>query len=602
MPARLPSFRVYVLGRLSGHYLTILAEFQDRRAVAQISVDELGAAALADRVGRLRGFIATRLPSNYDEAELRNLGRVLYSAIVRDNVELLYVAALGSEATDRPFEIFVEDPELAGWPWEYLYDAGRTKFVCHDNTAISRGIFTLRPRLGEKSSSRPLRMLVVIAVQLNDKSATAAEELQWLKDLFETYHRGDEIAIEFRECISAEQFSDELSDEQYDIVHFYGHGRFDEATQKGHVMFERPGARPDDADAEVFADLFQDKQVSLVFLNACETGTSSAETSPAISSVAAALVNNGVAAVIATQFPMPATTAPYLSSRIYKTLLKGRSLLQAMREGRRALRISSGSTFFDWGIPIVYATVPDLVLFPGGPVPTALGSTEPVADWAKTTAVPATAQPRRDAKCRVALVDFDSQVNFLPVLVERVNAAQDFYQFKVAYLPMPVAAFRTFPDHPEPQMYIPALEDFLRTKPEELGVDRVLCLTNRMVSGVDGPHTFWNHIADTLESNDRVSVVSTYQLRDWCREAGVPYAKGVLRFCLGQLIVTEWNLRYHPETVGCLLDYNENRRDAVVGLTHMVFDHKKCRGKVRDPDQLRGIDALLSTDLPAIPD
>jgi len=66
--------------------------------------------------------------------------------------------------------------------------------------------------------------------------------------------------------------------------------------------------------------------------------------------------------------------------------------------------------------------------------------------------------------------------------------------------------------------------------------------------------------------------------------------------CLGQILVAErrFKLSYHDETRGCLFDFCERRQDIVEGLRNKRFNHKSCRGKIKDADLLAAIDVLMA--------
>jgi hypothetical protein len=200
------------------------------------------------------------------------------------------------------------------------------------------------------------------------------------------------------------------------------------------------------------------------------------------------------------------------------------------------------------------------------------------------------------AKCRVALVDLDSKIGFLPDIVKAANAAQNYYHFRVVYLPVPSGAARKSIEGLEPQTYLPRLETFLKDTTKTLGVDFVSCFTKWQIAWEDdGGGIHWNYIAWALKASSRVHVISTCDLRRWAQYANVSYAKAVLCLCLAMLIFYDgrWKLKRHYQTVGCLFDFCERRDDIVYGLKKMKFDHKQCRDKIKDEEQLTAVDQLL---------
>src|SRR5258708_21922319 len=136
----------------------------------------------------------------------------------------------------------------------------------------------------------------------------------------------------------------------------------------------------------------------------------------------------------------------YLSSIIYSALASGRSVVEATRDGRRAMEFADNHRFFDWGIPVLDSSSPNVSVFPHSlSYQTALSeSTEesrpdvlPIGGVSSSSATSkgqgARTRGRRRAKRRVALVDINSKAGFLPDLVNAANRAQNYYHFQVNF-------------------------------------------------------------------------------------------------------------------------------------------------------------------------
>jgi hypothetical protein len=302
---------------------------------------------------------------------------------------------------------------------------------------------------------------------------------------------------------------------------------------------------------------------------------------------------------------------------VYNSLALGRRVIEAVRDGRQAMKTASNSGFVDWGIPVLYSRDPALVLRQASAAAPpawqrsfeaalsqsssveALGATN--VEGGPSMVVERTARPRQRTtpRCRVALVDLDAKVAFLPDLVEQVNAAQSYYRFYVAYLPVPSGAVRTDLEK-HPQLFLPRIQEDLRSAPQALHVDIVCCLSQHYLAGEDAEGTFSYHLAASIGEEEPVVVIATGSLPALAAEAGVSFAKAVLCVCLSQIILAEgrWeDLDYHDETVGCLFDFCKKHADVVVGLQKMAFTHTECRDKIKDPQQLAAIDALIATDI-----
>ncbi len=208
-------------------------------------------------------------------------------------------------------------------------------------------------------------------------------------------------------------------------------------------------------------------------------------------------------------------------------------------------------------------------------------------------------------KVRVALVELESGVGHLPYLVAMANTAQSYYWFRLEYLPYPSGTFKYASDPSStepPRLFLPRIDDFLRPLPAQLDAKLVCVLTSALLGGfLNDGSLFGDYVSAGLPHEPRVSAISTHMIREYAREAGVPFIKAVLFVCIGVLLVSETPLDFHRQTVGCPLDSCEgNRKDLIVGLRHMRFDHQPCRERIVNWDggaMLRAIDALLALPL-----
>ena len=202
------------------------------------------------------------------------------------------------------------------------------------------------------------------------------------------------------------------------------------------------------------------------------------------------------------------------------------------------------------------------------------------------------------ARVKVALADFDADAGFLPNFVQTANDTQDYYDFDLVYLPFPsgVVVRGGLIELPDvPRFSLPAMRDFMVETPQELDVDVVVGLTRHLIAN----EKFSDLFTDSHVRNSKVRFVSTYGVRDYARQAGVSFAKATFSLCLTELLRQDerWALKEHEETVGCLLDFCDNRDDLVVSLKLMKFEHATCRTKVHDLGMLEAIDRLLDLEL-----
>ncbi len=205
-------------------------------------------------------------------------------------------------------------------------------------------------------------------------------------------------------------------------------------------------------DANTLARILRDRGIRLVFLNAFKTAVGAPTENPARSSIAAALLDRGIPAVVASQFSLPDASAHFFASAIYNTLLTGKPLGDAIRDGRTAMYFAERAKYLDWGIPVLYTTDPGQVILPKvGRKPAWASKLEEATgrgvlietlaagnkSGAPSLVVEATRATTTSAKYRVALIDIDAKAGFLPDLVEAANQKQKYYHFAVAYFPVP---------------------------------------------------------------------------------------------------------------------------------------------------------------------
>jgi hypothetical protein len=639
MPKR-PVFKLSVLGTVpdgGAASLTTLAHFQASQATEKIKLQAKPLRELIARIRQLRGFITVGDPK-WDRKTLQSLGEELFDLIFKGNVRDLFNQASGQKKVLLPLEITVQDPMVATWPWEFMFDPFQSKYLCQEFRPVCRSIMNLPPGPSPKQPSLPIHVLLVVGAKPGDPRTRPEEYVKQFKNIFETHLGNDCVRLRIVSDRDIAGVNAELNAGPLDILHFYGHAGFDSASEEGYLKLERTnGGATSYLKATQFAQMLALKKVRLAFLNACETGVASETEVAARSSVAASLLAHGIPAIIATQYTMPVNSASAFSSLAYTQMAMGKTLSESVREARMALSFDGKALFCDWGIPAVYTIDPGLVVFPrkagqrrpalAQKLSDALGSKQALANLASLneqegapglsvfSTLPRAGQLK--PKVKVALVDIDSGVGFLPELAERANAAQDYYHFRVSYPPVPTATIaagynkKTGVVTPakfdlkhgaivEGKLvqitWAPRLDEILAGLPKTLKVDMACCLTANMIG--DGKE--YDLFTCPLKANSKVMLISTFDARRYAEKAGVSFEMAVLFLCLGQLLSSDpkLDLSFHDETAGCLMDYCDDRDDVVVGLKHMKFDHTPCRDDVSDKKQLAAIDALLALEKP----
>jgi CHAT domain-containing protein len=144
-----------------------------------------------------------------------------------------------------------------------------------------------------------------------------------------------------------------------DVLHFVGHGAFDEKEKTGVLFLVDSRGRSLGVDTDRVLRLVAGRGLKLVVLNACETGRGSR--TDFLRGVAPALLAGGVPAVLANQYKVLDSSATAFTRHFYWALAKGHSLGAAAREARVAVSYAKGAEPMDWAVPVLYARDTSLV-------------------------------------------------------------------------------------------------------------------------------------------------------------------------------------------------------------------------------------------------
>jgi hypothetical protein len=151
-----------------------------------------------------------------------------------------------------------------------------------------------------------------------------------------------------------------LRREEYHVLHFVGHGAFDEQAQDGVLLFEDLEGRGNPVTGESLGVLLHDHEsLRLVVLNACE-GARTSSTDP-FAGAAQSLVRKGIPAVIAMQFEISDGAAITLAGEFYSAVADGYPVDAALSEARKAIFTRVNAV--EWATPVLYMRSPDGRIF-----------------------------------------------------------------------------------------------------------------------------------------------------------------------------------------------------------------------------------------------
>jgi hypothetical protein len=148
--------------------------------------------------------------------------------------------------------------------------------------------------------------------------------------------------------------------EDFHILHFIGHGDFNDEKSVGELYFEDDQGRSAPVAADRLATALRDHpSVRLVILNACE-GARASRTDP-FAGTAQTLIRAGIPAVIAMQFEVTDDAAIRLASELYWSIAIGYPIDHSLTEARKAIYLDGNE--LEWATPVLYLRTPDSRIF-----------------------------------------------------------------------------------------------------------------------------------------------------------------------------------------------------------------------------------------------
>ena len=139
------------------------------------------------------------------------------------------------------------------------------------------------------------------------------------------------------------------------ILHFIGHGDYDDRIQDGVVYFQDRYGRSTKVSPTVLGPYLRDHDpLRLVLLNACQSAR--VDSTDPFSGMAQGLVQQDCTAVVAMQFPISDGAATAFTGEFYGALADGFPVDQAATSARKALIAEYAA---EWATPVLFLRAPD---------------------------------------------------------------------------------------------------------------------------------------------------------------------------------------------------------------------------------------------------
>lgn len=302
--------------------------------------------------------LARRLEAlDTDETMLVQIGQILFDMLFQGQVKEMYRASQGMLQPDEGLRIRLSlgaaQGEVAALPWELLTDPDQGPLALLDAPIVR---YLQQPaRLPTLATQLPLKVLVTGAQ--TPPVTDVQRELQLVKTALEGL--GQHVNIEVVEHLTPSGLQQHLR-AGFHVWHFVGHGGSTEDGKTAQLYFEDANGDAQPVSALQLKSLLYRSTVRLIVLDACNSAHIA--TDP-FHSLAPALIQAQIPAVIAMQFTVPEDTTKAFASEFYKALAEGFPIDACVTEGRKAVMNETGLNNPDWGIPVVYTRAPDGKLF-----------------------------------------------------------------------------------------------------------------------------------------------------------------------------------------------------------------------------------------------
>lgn len=242
--------------------------------------------------------------------------------------------------------------EAAVLPWELLWSPWADEFFALDpQTPMVRFLDSPEPQRAV-GVTPPLRVLLVASNPGKDLDLEKEKQA-----ILQAAEGSSLIEIEILPEPTLSKLVQRLDEEDFHVVHFMGHGNFDD--QGGFVLFEAAdGGERAVTDRVLASVLSAERSLRLVVLAACEGAQlSRPDGSDTLHGVAAGLFREGLA-VIGMQFVISDDAARWFSGAFYGSLLRDGLLETAVTQGRRAIFHQDQHTV-EWASPVLFLGVPE---------------------------------------------------------------------------------------------------------------------------------------------------------------------------------------------------------------------------------------------------
>lgn len=294
----------------------------------------------------------------------KQFGAKLFDTVFHDDVETCLRVSLGqAKINGAGLRIRLrmnESPELADLPWELLFSARLGNFLSLKTDTPLVRYLELPELIVPLHVELPLRLLVVSTSPSDRLPLDVEDEFRRLLDATAKARTNGSLIVNTLPHATLKSLQSKLQESPVHILHFIGHGDFNESTQQSVVYFEdESGGSKEVAGDFLSVILGNHTSLRLVVLNACHGARSSLK--DPFAGVSQSLLRRGVPAVIAMQFAITDNAARVFAEAFYEAIANRFAVDAALVEARTAMYVDERGA--EWSTPVLFMRSPDGQIF-----------------------------------------------------------------------------------------------------------------------------------------------------------------------------------------------------------------------------------------------
>jgi hypothetical protein len=331
-----------------------------------------------------------RVGATSQQQAAMEFGGPLFQAVFTGDLALAWQRSLDKAQAEQSGGVRLrlrlnDAPAIAGLPWELLYDAKTNNFLAQsERTPVVR--FLDVPQVPRPIAvDGPLRVLAIISAPIDLDELDVEAEWQRIRDALAPRVQAGQVVVDRLPSATLLELGAWLRKHDTHVIHFVGHGDFDDGLREGVIYFQDQHGRSSAVTSSKLGPYLRDHDpLRMVVLNACRSAR--ADAADPFAGMAQGLVQQDATAVVAMQFPISDRAAVTFTGEFYGALVDGLPVDQAVSSARKSLLADFGD---EWSTPVLFLRSPDGNIFEnvhalpgggGGPTPSFL---EKLVLWAR---------------------------------------------------------------------------------------------------------------------------------------------------------------------------------------------------------------------------